>query len=126
MELKTTFGNRLKLRRTNCGLLQKELAEKVGITNRNISSYEKNDREPAYDTLIKIAKALDCSTDYLLGISDEPNYCTTRIPYIEDDLSRLIKMYQQLNKDGQTKILEAISDYVEMPKYTVKKGQEYA
>lgn len=76
MENKTLFGDRLKERRKKCGLLQKELAEKVGISNRNISSYEHNDREPDYAILVKIAIALDCSTDYLLGIVDEPNRFT--------------------------------------------------
>ena len=39
------FGDRLRERRTERGLLQRELADKIGISNRNISSYEKNDRE---------------------------------------------------------------------------------
>ena len=70
------FGDRLRERRTERGLLQRELADKIGISNRNISSYEKNDREPSYDILVKLAEALDCSTDYLLGVVDEPNRFT--------------------------------------------------
>ena len=70
------FGDRLKVRRTECGLLQRELADKVGISNRNISSYEKNDRQPSYETLVKLAAVLDCSTDYLLGSVDVPNRFT--------------------------------------------------
>ena len=76
MESKSIFADRLKNLRTNRGLTQKELADKIEMTNKNISTYESGYRQPEYDTLVKLAKALRCSTDYLLGIVDDPNRFT--------------------------------------------------
>lgn len=115
MKDKSIFGQRLKDRRKNCGLLQKELAEMVGISNRNISSYESDDREPDYYILVKIAKALDCSTDYLLGIVNEPNRFTGKVdgnhhelliaeeeadkPYSNEQFEKLIRKLESIGFD---------------------------
>ena len=48
-------------------MTQKDLAFLSGVTESAISHYLKGDRIPRGATLIKIAKALDTSTDYLLG-----------------------------------------------------------
>lgn len=49
---------------------QKELALSAGITESAISHYVKGDRVPRGVNLMKIAKALDTTTDYLLGNED--------------------------------------------------------
>ncbi len=45
---------------------QKELANRAGITESAISHYVKGDRVPRGVNLMKIAEALETSTDYLL------------------------------------------------------------
>lgn len=52
------------------GMSQKELAIATGITESAISHYVKGDRVPRGVNLMKIAKALDTTTDYLLGNED--------------------------------------------------------
>ena len=67
-----TLGDRVHFTRRKRGLTQRELADRMGMTNVTISRIEKNavtDIRP--DTLIELAKALDVSTDYLLGLKDE-------------------------------------------------------
>ncbi len=49
------------------GITQKELAKATGITESAISHYIKGDRVPRGVNLIKIAKALGTTTDYLLN-----------------------------------------------------------
>lgn len=61
------IGKRLKTLRIEEGLLQKELAEKLSLTQQTISLYESGSREPDAETLIKIADFFEVSTDYLLG-----------------------------------------------------------
>ena len=51
---------------------QAELAERSGVSQNAISNYERGDREAGSANLIAIAKALGCSVDYLLELSDEP------------------------------------------------------
>ncbi len=64
------FSENLKMLRMEAGLLQKELAEKLGTARRNISFWEAKGVEPDFDTLIRIAKFFDVRTDYLLGLED--------------------------------------------------------
>ena len=70
---KDMLGSRIKEVRLLRGLTQSELGEKVGCGNKNISRYEKGVRLPPSDVLYAIAKALSCSTDYLLGATNELN-----------------------------------------------------
>ena len=51
---------------------QRELAQKCGVNESLISRFLSGARLPRIDTLVKMAKALNVSTDYLLGISDSP------------------------------------------------------
>ena len=53
------------------GLTQKELAQRTNLTEGAISHYLKGDREPKGAILLNIANALETSTDYLKGLTDE-------------------------------------------------------
>lgn len=65
------LGKRLKQLREERGMLQKELALSVGLSQQTISLYEAGKRNPDRDTLLKIARYFDCSTNYLLGHTNE-------------------------------------------------------
>jgi transcriptional regulator with XRE-family HTH domain len=66
------FAERLKTIRAVRNLTQNELAEKSGLPTSSIAQFETKARKPSFDTLRKLSKALDVSTDYLLGTVDEP------------------------------------------------------
>lgn len=53
------------------GLSQKELAQKTNLTEGAVSHYLKGDREPKGAILLSIANALETSTEYLSGKTDE-------------------------------------------------------
>lgn len=63
------FSQRLKQARKNFGFTQKQLAEKIGKTQNAINLYESGQREPPLTVLIRLSRALNQSTDSLLGIS---------------------------------------------------------
>jgi len=65
-------GKRLKDIRINLGFRQEDFAD-IGIQQSQISKYENNKQEPTPDTMASIAKKLNITTDYLLGITDNPN-----------------------------------------------------
>jgi len=62
------FSNRLKELRTQAGLTQLQLAQRLGITKSVISFYELSERAPSPDVLIRLAQIFHVSTDYLLGL----------------------------------------------------------
>lgn len=54
----------------NAPYSQKEIANAVGVSPQTISKYMQQDIFPALDTLSKLCKFLDVSSDYILGICD--------------------------------------------------------
>lgn len=53
------IGKRIRELRKSNDFTQKELGEKAGISEIAIRKYENGSRSPKYETLIKIAKALN-------------------------------------------------------------------
>lgn len=62
------FGDKLRALRTNAGMTQTELANRLGITKSVVSYYELQERTPSPDVLIRLAGIFRVTTDYLLGI----------------------------------------------------------
>lgn len=69
----STFGERIKNLRTKNKLSQKEFGKIFSLAESTIGMYERDERNPDYDTLKKMAKFFDVTTDYLLGHSSTPN-----------------------------------------------------
>lgn len=65
--------NRLKKRRKELKLSQEYIAKKLGMTRQGYSHYETGRNEPDNETLVTLANILDCSADYLLGKTGNPN-----------------------------------------------------
>jgi len=66
------FSKRLKQERQQRKWSILEMSNKLDISTSQLSDYEKSLREPDLDLVAKIAKLLDISIDYLLGLSDNP------------------------------------------------------
>ncbi|MDC6159358.1 helix-turn-helix transcriptional regulator [Bacillus albus] len=62
-----TFGNIIRDLRKQKGITQKELAQSLQLSESTIGMYERNERQPDYNTLIRIADYFNVSTDFLLG-----------------------------------------------------------
>jgi transcriptional regulator with XRE-family HTH domain len=65
------FGLKLKELREAKGWSQKKLADESGTSQKGISNWENGERVPAWDAVLKLAKALgvDCTA---FGGLDEP------------------------------------------------------
>lgn len=62
----------LRLRRLldETGTTQSALAAHLGIARQSCAAYCDGSSSPTWEGIVKIAKFFDCSTDYLLGLSD--------------------------------------------------------
>jgi transcriptional regulator with XRE-family HTH domain len=65
-----SFGQRLKAALNSRHMMQKELAEKIGVNEMAISRYIHGSRIVSVSILIDICKALNVSADYLLGLGE--------------------------------------------------------
>ena len=68
---KGNFPACLKMVREQEGLTQVELAAKTGLHPSAISHFESGHRTPSLKNLVKLADALDVTTDCLLGRRDK-------------------------------------------------------
>ena len=60
-------GEKLKEVRTRRLLTQEELAEKAGVSAATVVNIERNNQEPHFRTIRKLAKVLDVNPTELLG-----------------------------------------------------------
>jgi transcriptional regulator with XRE-family HTH domain len=74
-------GDRLRKVREEQDYSQEQLAEYLNIGQQQIWRYENEKSKPSSDILTKIATFLNVSTDYLLGLTDNPK------GYIEVELT---------------------------------------
>jgi len=66
------FKERLQQLRKEANLQQKELGAKVGMSANAISMMETGNRETTFEKLVILAEFFHVSTDYLLGVTDDP------------------------------------------------------
>lgn len=62
------LANRLKERRTELGLTQAELAEKVGVTRKTVNTVENGVFTPSATLAIKLAQAMGLSVEQLFWV----------------------------------------------------------
>lgn len=107
----SNFENRLKERGRRA-----ELSRQTGISTGNIRDWFNPNKSahPSAEALVKISKALDCSVDYLLGLTDVEKRVTSNsniipIPILEqkaaaglgietNDYSEFVKEYRFFDK----------------------------
>jgi transcriptional regulator with XRE-family HTH domain len=67
------FPQRLRASRDLRGWSQRELGRRTGMPATTIAHFEIRSRKPSFDTLRRLASALEVTTDYLLGIVHAPD-----------------------------------------------------
>ena len=65
--IEVKFKERLRELRKQYKLTQRQLGEKVCVSEDNIGDWERGKREPCLQTLINLAIVLDTTIDYLVG-----------------------------------------------------------
>ena len=70
MSLKVALGKRLKESRTMAGYTQKQVAEKMLMTQQQYSRFENGIFELNYEQLAFLCNLYHVSADYLLGIEE--------------------------------------------------------
>jgi len=91
----TGFAQRLVKIRKARQMTQTVLAKKTGLTQRTISHYETGAGYPPAPTVVDLAKALQVTTDELLGAKPLRNAKAGKIP---PETQRLWKKFQQIAK----------------------------
>lgn len=123
-------GMNIKQARKKKGLKQKELAELIGFSESSISKYEQGLIQIPNTVLERIAKVLDVPLFELLPwetefnsdgkLSKESRIFDEIKSLFGKNVTDLLNNYLQLNKEGQKKASEYISDLTFNPKYKIE------
>jgi transcriptional regulator with XRE-family HTH domain len=66
-----TFKEKITSARKNKNWTQNQLGNLIGVSRDLIGRYERGDANPPLEVATKIAEVLDCSLDYLVGLTEE-------------------------------------------------------
>ena len=117
--------------RSEAGLKQEEMAQKLGVSKSTIGMWETGKRLPSPELYEQVADYFNVDIDYLYGRSE----IRQRVHYDQDgtayvpakdtgmselrsDERNLLNYYNQLNDIGKAKAISDISDMTELRKYT--------
>lgn len=102
------FPGRLKAARELRGLSQAELADKARFQPSAISRFETGASKPSFENLRRLAGALRVSTDYLLGLVEDP---TGAAPAASDPLYRKLEKLTDEQREFAGKFLDDLAEY---------------
>jgi Predicted transcriptional regulators len=107
--------------RKDKGILQKELAQLLGVSIGTISNYETGVHNPEIETLIKLADYFNVSVDYMLGrIKFKPDLKTLNSPVSSGNkqiiVNELLNDILALNNENK----KALIEYLELLKIKEK------
>ena len=92
------IGDRISKLRLSKKLSQEELAKKLFVSSKTISSWETNRTEPSLEIIVKLSEILDCSVIYLIYGDIKKNDIETEIKIkITRDKYESLKQFMQIN-----------------------------
>lgn len=119
-----TIGEKIKEIRKEKNMTQKELAQRLNVSQANLAQYENGRRNPKLATVQKIADALEVAVSRLLTQEyvrqanitqkDIENWQSSYTSAYVREINNLLKL---LNTKGQSKILEYTLDLTKIPEY---------
>lgn len=92
------FQERLRAARDLRQFSQSDLASRAEMPPSSIAHFETGSRKPSFDTLRRLANALEVTTDYLLGRVDDPGLAEAGDPLFRD-VGKLTGKDRELAKD---------------------------
>ena len=102
------IGNRIKDRRKELKMSQKDLGNMVGLTAATISRIEDGSRKLTQENITKFTQALEVSPDWLMGWNDQPQI--SRIQLAQHVLNVLENM--QVSVEKEDPMLARLMEYM--------------
>jgi len=89
-----SIGERIKQGRITRSFTQKELAQAVNTSQQQIAKWEAGLNDPNADMLGRLANALGCAVDWLLGLVEQPTD-HVKLTDLSADEWKLIELYRR-------------------------------
>lgn len=93
------FSLRLKWTREKFGFTQKDMSEKLEMSQQGYGKIELNQREPNLETLTRICKILGESADFFLGIDELNRHSKIAYSNFQNSYSRYLSFQKELTDE---------------------------
>lgn len=104
------FGDRLARLRKDAGYTQQQLADEIGASRRQVAYYEGESEHPPASLLIALARALNVTTDQLLGMKTGRGKAAT--PAVSTRLERRLKLIERMPPKPKQQLLGLIDTFL--------------
>lgn len=108
MHAMSGLATRIRQRRLARRMSQPELAFAVGTDQRSISRYENDRVTPTADVIVAIARELETTTDYLLGVTDDPERPLRSELDLDDVERHVLRLLRSHSPDERQKMLAVL------------------
>lgn len=117
------IGSRIKALREARGLTLEQVGDFIGVNKATVQRYEIGNIDIKRNVAIKLAECLGTSPSYIMGWTDDPLAgVTSAAPLaLSPQLQALANALNQLNEEGQEKLLDYAADLVASGRY-IKTG----
>ncbi len=99
-------GSRVSQRRKEMGFSQEKLAELLNVSQNQVSKYERGESEASTETLVSLARVLDTTTDWLLGLTDDRFKPIPRSDSLSEWQREILNIMQSHDEDYQKRVVE--------------------
>jgi transcriptional regulator with XRE-family HTH domain len=103
----TLQGYRVAQLREKLGYGQEDLADLINTSQKQVSKYE-HDSEPGAEKLALLARALDTTTDFLVGLTDNPVRPIGNETDLSDDERHLLEIYRAKSVTKRRQAIEVL------------------
>ena len=110
-----TVGENIKYWRELRNMKQSDLADKLNVSDKTVSSWEINRTEPKIGLVQKICSVLNCKTSDIIGENEQ--YISKEFSELKPDKKTLLDCYDKLNLKGKNKLLDSAQDMICSPIY---------
>lgn len=135
------FGTRLKALRESKKITQQDLADLMGLSRATIAGYETSGKQPDQEKTIWLAKYFKVSTDYLLGVTEDPAPFRSIDQDLNDELDTESKwlnflktlsgdsmfyQYENIDEEQKLAIMDEYKEKLEKKKKKVEKFMDFS
>ncbi|ANA39217.1 hypothetical protein A2G06_01110 [Geobacter anodireducens] len=96
------LGTRIKKRREELRINQRDLAAATDVKGASIAMYESGARVPSLEVFVSLTKVLGTTADNLLGATDQQDV------FIDDDVAAAFRQYASLSPRDRRVIMEVM------------------
>lgn len=125
-----TLGERIKSARRECGMTQKDLADKTGMTYQQISQYERNERQPKVETLVRISNALNKSLESFVNYEEMFAANAIQKSHVVvpnemlDDILDIMDVFVSVKKKARRRVVEYANEIALIDEYRKKNPED--